>query len=85
MQRYLDAIPAAAVGRLKVATFDTRLTMKFARIFGMRPFGMAKAFGERASELTSEPQGFIVKGREGPLAEGEIDRARAWGKELATA
>jgi len=28
-------------------------------------------------------ESFLVEGSEGPLVEGELDRARAWGAELA--
>jgi hypothetical protein len=30
-----------------------------------------------------EPQSFLVHGYEGPLVEGELDRARSWGEGLA--
>jgi hypothetical protein len=33
----------------------------------------------------SPPAKFVVKGRYGPLREGEIERARAWGADLARA
>ena len=29
----------------------------------------------------AEPEGFIVEGREGPLKEGELDRATQWARE----
>jgi len=29
-----------------------------------------------------EPEGFIVEGKEGPLKEGEVERAAAWAKTL---
>jgi hypothetical protein len=31
----------------------------------------------------AQPQGFLVLGTEGPVADGERERAREWGAELA--
>lgn len=33
--------------------------------------------------VVSEPRSFFVEAMRGPLAEGELDRARAWGERLA--
>lgn len=39
---------------------------------------------ERAGyRRVAEPAGFVVKGRYGPLRDGELDAARAWGARLA--
>ena len=35
-------------------------------------------------EIVAPPESFFVTGREGPLAPGELDRARSWGRGLAT-
>ena len=35
--------------------------------------------------VVDEPRAFIVTGRYGPLKDGELDRAREWGAQLATA
>ncbi len=32
-----------------------------------------------------EPQGFVVAGKFGPLRDGELERARAWGATLRIA
>jgi flavodoxin len=83
IQKYLDSIPAPALKKLHVATFDTRLKMKFARIFGFAADKIASKLGERGSTVHISPTGFIVKGRSGPLADGELERAAAWGRELS--
>jgi flavodoxin I len=31
----------------------------------------------------AEPEGFIVEGREGPLKEGELDRATQWARGIS--
>lgn len=82
MQRYIGSISQAAAAKMKVATFDTRLAMKFAKIFGYAAVRMAGALKGKGSIIASKPEGFLVKGRSGPLADGEIERATQWGKEL---
>jgi flavodoxin len=83
MRNYLAGITQAAAKRLTVATFDTRMGAKWVRIFNFAAARMAKSFGDLGSTVTSEPRGFIVTGRAGPLADGEVERAKAWGAELA--
>ena len=36
----------------------------------------------RGYEQLADPEAFIVTGKFGPLREGEIERARAWGEAL---
>jgi flavodoxin I len=33
--------------------------------------------------IVSEPEGFIVEGKEGPLKEGELNRATLWAREIS--
>jgi flavodoxin len=83
MQQYINGIAQGAAEKLNVATFDTRLTMKFVKIFGYAAVRMANQMKEKGSTLSSMPEGFYVRGRSGPLADGESERATRWGKELA--
>lgn len=83
MQNHIKSIPQAVVQKLNVATFDTRMAMKFAKLFGNAAVRMADELKGVGSTLNSMPQGFVVKGRSGPLAEGELERATKWGEELA--
>jgi len=46
---------------------------------------IAKALAKQGYQTIGKPQGYIVTGKYGPLREGEIDRAREWGAELAKA
>jgi hypothetical protein len=57
--------------------------MKFARIFGWAAARMAEKLTASGSSLKAPPEGFIVKGRSGPLAEGETERAKAWAKGIS--
>jgi flavodoxin len=78
LRTWLEALPAGA-GTGRSAAFETRVR---------GPFGHAtKAIVERLEgagyPLAAEPEGFVVKGTKGPLRDGELERARDWGAELA--
>jgi len=83
MQEYLKSITQKVNGKLKIATFDTRMTMEFARKFGFTADRMADQLKLAGYRIISEPKGFIVTGQKGPLAEGELERANQWGNELS--
>lgn len=68
-----------------IAPFDTRMTMKFVQIFGYAADRMARALDARGAARIVAPQGFYVEGKEGPLKEGELSRATAWGRQLLPA
>jgi len=40
---------------------------------------------DAGAEMISEPQPFYVKGKEGPLFEGELEKARDWAVEIKRA
>jgi hypothetical protein len=64
------------------AAFDTRGAANPA-MTGSAARGIAKRLRRRGFELIAEPESFLVDDSEGPLAEGELDRARKWGRVLA--
>jgi len=66
-----------------VAAFDTRLTSKFVRIFGYAAVRIADSLKRNGGTLIASTEGFFVKGKEGPLKEGELERATRWAKEIA--
>lgn len=78
MRSWLEALPK---GHGRFAVFETRLWWS--------PGGSTKAIArglERAGyREVAAAKRFIVKGGYGPLREGELERARAWGAELARA
>ena len=41
-----------------------------------------KKLTKRGYRMIAKPESFMIEGGEGPLATGELDRARMWGKEL---
>lgn len=64
------------------AAFDTRVAP--VRVPGSAAKGIAKRLRHRGFDVVADPRTFWVTGTPGPLMEGELDRARAWGRELAT-
>jgi hypothetical protein len=45
--------------------------------------GLSSSPSRRFAIQVAEPQSFLVEDAEGPLAPGELERARAWGDKLA--
>jgi hypothetical protein len=43
---------------------------------------IADALKKKGGKLMLTPEGFYVKGMEGPLLEGEIERAAAWAGQI---
>jgi len=81
IQGLLKAMGAAVRG-INVAAFDTRLTSKWVRIFSYAAPRIADSLKGMGATLLGSPEGFFVLGKEGPLKEGELERAAAWGKEI---
>ncbi|MGR6998952.1 hypothetical protein ACU686_13725 [Yinghuangia aomiensis] len=65
--------------KLHAAAFDTRAA---APMSGGAAHGIARKLRHHGYELASEPQGFIIEDAEGPLRDGELSRAQAWGATL---
>jgi len=82
MKGFLDTALANAFEGMNVAAFDTRLTARWVRIFGYAAPRIASRLTEKGGTLIGSPGGFFVKGRRGPLTEGEVERAAAWAKEI---
>jgi hypothetical protein len=76
MRSWLESLPA---GTGRAAAFETRIWWS--------PGSAAKTILEKlgASGYSSvaEPHKYLVTGRYGPLRDGELEKARAWGAELA--
>jgi flavodoxin I len=74
-----------------VTAFDTRLSAReknpalrlLLKTVGYAAGRIADSLAAKGGKLAAPPEGFIVEGREGPLREGELERAAAWGKTIA--
>jgi hypothetical protein len=78
LRTWLEGLPSAA--GVKAAAFDTRMRWT--------PRGAIGAIESRLRDagyhVVAKGRGFVVTGTYGPLRDGELDRARAWGHELAS-
>jgi len=89
---FLKSIPKDGLEGIKVAAFDTRLTREeiekvsilafFVRIFGYAAKPISDQLNKKGGELILPPEGFFVDGMEGPLLEGELERAAEWAKQI---
>ena len=82
MRNFLDKVEASALDGIKVAAFDTRLTNRWARIFGFAAGRIAKSLQKKGGALQLSPEAFYVEGTKGPLRERELERAASWAKEV---
>jgi flavodoxin len=64
---------------IRVATFDTRVKLFF---HGDATKKMSEMLSNLGAEVIVEPNWFIVTGKEGPLAEGELERAKEWANQI---
>jgi flavodoxin I len=76
----LDRMPAGSLAKVRVAAFDTRMTLFVAKLFGWAADRIMARLEACGGVPAAKPEGFIVKGREGPLADGERERAAVWAK-----
>lgn len=75
LRSWLETLPA---GHGRSAAFETRIWWS--------PKGATGTIGKTLAAHGYPPVAkgakFVVRGKEGPLREGELDRATAWGREL---
>lgn len=76
LRSWLDALPA---GSGRFAAFETRVRFS--------PRGATSTIADKLEKAgyrrLAGDERFVVKGKYGPLRDGELERARAWGAELA--
>jgi len=92
IKSFLNNIPQNGLKGIKVAAFDTRLTMAeiekspplpfFVRIYGYAAARIANQLKKKGGELVIPTEGFYVEGMKGPLVEGELERAEKWARGL---
>jgi flavodoxin len=89
----LKSIPKNGLKGVKVAAFDTRFTMDeiessvfilpiLVNIYGYAAKPISDRLEKKGGELIIPPEGFFVEGMEGPLKEGELERAADWAKRI---
>lgn len=91
IQELLKTIPAGALANVHIAAFDTRFKQKdhnFALRILMKTIGYAAekiaiVLESKGGKRAAEPEGFFVTGKEGPLLDGELERAKEWGRRIS--
>ena len=91
---FLKAIPAGQLDGVKVAAFDTRISTEdtdsailnfLVKLFGYAAEPIGKRLTKKGGKLAMPPEGFYVADKEGPLKKGELERAKAWAKQIEVA
>ena len=81
IQSFLEEVSSEELRSLAVACFDTRFRLpRF--MSGSAAKVMAEKLREKGVSLLAEPESFFVKGTEGPLREGELERASMWARQI---
>jgi len=89
IMNFLNKIPLNALKGVKVAAFDTRIftadvNSRFlnilVKLFGYAAKPIAYKLEKKGGSLIIPPEGFFVKDSEGPLKDGERERAADWAK-----
>jgi Flavodoxin len=83
VREWLERLPTAQRGQA-VATFDTKVG-KMRRLPGSAAKSAAKAASRHGYRRPVFVESFYVQDTEGPLLDGELDRATEWGREVAAA
>lgn len=90
MKAWLEGLAPNSLAGIKVAAFDTRVPSEGAnwfvslivKLFGYAAQPLAKSLEGKGGVQIIAPEGFAVTGREGPLKEGELERAATWAQQI---
>jgi len=86
---FLKKIPSNDLKGVKVAAFDTRISTAdmnsrllniLVKLFGYAAKPIADKLEKKGGSLIIPPEGFLVKESEGPLKDGQRERAADWAK-----
>lgn len=86
---FLKGLKSDALANVKAAAFDTRIAPEdidsdffrwFVKTMGYADKKIAKQLVKKGADLALDSAGFAVKDSEGPLKDGELERAKSWAK-----
>lgn len=89
IMNFLNKIPLDSLKGVKVAAFDTRISTVdvnsrflniLVKLFGYAAKLITDKLEKKGGSLIIPPEGFFVKDSEGPLKDGEPERAADWAK-----
>jgi flavodoxin len=89
--KLLNGLPKNHLADVRVAAFDTRIALETidSKAFrfivdkgGYAASTIAKALKKKGGQLAAPGEGFYVTGEQGPLKDGELERAADWAGRL---
>ena len=80
LREWLDALPTGSHPQ-QLATFDTKVSV-VRHLPGSAAKAAAKVARRHGFDRAAYVESFYVKDTEGPLLDGELDRATAWGRQI---
>jgi flavodoxin len=91
--KLIGDLPSGSLQQTRVAAFDTRLQASqqgfglrlLMKVIGYAAPRIARSLQAKGGRLASPPEGFIVQEKEGPLKQGELERAASWAESLVSA
>ncbi len=92
LKDFLKGLPAGTLRGVRASAFDTRMRdedmrsgfLKFmVGIFGYAAQPIANLLAGKGASVIQPLGGFFVAGAEGPLLDGEIEKAREWAARIA--
>lgn len=94
IQNFLEGHADGALSPMRGAAFDTRLDLEtihpvplrwVVEVGGYAGDVLQRMLAAKGCVLAGESAGFLVTGTEGPIKDGEIERAKAWARSLVSA
>lgn len=92
ISQLLNGLPKNHLAGARVAAFDTRIDLETidSKVFrfvvdkgGYAAKAIAKSLEKKGGQLAAPGEGFYVTGEQGPLKDGELERAADWAGRLA--
>ena len=92
ISQLLNGLPKNHLAGARVAAFDTRIDLETidSKVFrfvvdkgGYAASAIAKSLEKKGGLLAAQGEGFYVTGEQGPLKDGELQRAADWAGRLA--
>lgn len=92
MQEFFKTINKGVLKNVYVTAFDTRFESNkhglglntLMNIIGYAATKILRLLIAKGGTQIIDPEGFIVTGEKGPLKDGELERAKAWGELIAS-
>ena len=79
MKSFMRSLKPGILSGVRAAAFDTGYPSRMA---GSAAKKIEKALGKAGCSIVAPARKFAVSGNKGPLADGELDKAAAWAKEI---